>query len=165
APIIIGSHIDSVTDGGNYDGSVGSFGAIEVARSLREQNVRLRRPLEVVLWQNEEGGTVGSALAAGALPSSDLDKTARSGKTIRDGIRIIGGDPERLAESVRKRGDVACYLELHIEQGARLDQSGINIGIVEGIVGLRWSEITIQGFANHAGTTPMDQRQDAMLAA
>jgi N-carbamoyl-L-amino-acid hydrolase len=66
---------------------------------------------------------------------------------------------------VRKKGDLACYIELHIEQGGRLDQAGINIGVVEGIVGLRWFEVTITGFANHAGTTPMDQRQDAMLAA
>jgi len=164
-PILIGSHVDSVTDGGNYDGVVGSFGAIETARSIREQAVRLRHPLEVVIWQNEEGGTIGSKLAIGDLTEADLDKTARSGKTIREGIGIIGGSVSRLAEAVRKRGDLACYLELHIEQGGRLDQTGINIGVVEGIVGLRWFEVTITGLANHAGTTPMDQRHDAMLAA
>jgi N-carbamoyl-L-amino-acid hydrolase len=164
-PILIGSHVDSVTDGGNYDGPVGSFGAIEVARSIREQNIRLRHPLEVMVWQNEEGGTIGSKLAIGDLPEADLDKTARSGKTIRQGIRIVGGDPARLGEAVRKQGDLACYLELHIEQGGRLDQAGLKIGVVEGIVGLRWFEVTITGLANHAGTTPMDQRQDAMLAA
>ena len=164
-PILIGSHVDSVTDGGNFDGPVGSFGAIEAARSLREQNVRLRHPLEVVVWQNEEGGTVGSKLAIGALKDAELDKTARSGKTIREGIGRVGGDVARLAEAVRKPGELACYLELHIEQGGRLEQAGLQIGVVEGIVGLRWFEITIQGFANHAGTTPMDQRQDAMLAA
>ncbi len=164
-PILIGSHVDSVTDGGNYDGVVGSFGAIEVARSILEQNVRLRHPLEVVIWQNEEGGTIGSKLAIGDLSDADLDKTARSGKTIREGIGILGGNVPRLAEAVEKKGDLACYLELHIEQGGRLDQSGINIGVVEGIVGLRWFEVTVTGFANHAGTTPMDQRHDAMLAA
>ena len=84
-PILIGSHVDSVTDGGNFDGPVGSFGAIEVARSLREQNVRLRHPLEVVVWTNEEGGTVGSRCAIGHITPADLDKVARSGKTIRDG--------------------------------------------------------------------------------
>ena len=164
-PILIGSHVDSVTDGGNYDGPVGSFGAIEVARSLREQNARLRHPLEVVVWQNEEGGTIGSKLAIGDLKPADLDKTARSGKTIREGIGLVGGDVARLPEAVRKKGDIACYIELHIEQGGRLEQAGLRIGVVEGIVGLRWFEITVTGFANHAGTTPMDQRQDAMLAA
>lgn len=164
-PILIGSHVDSVTDGGNYDGPVGSFAAIEVARSLRDQNVRLRHPLEVVVWQNEEGGTIGSKLAIGELSEADLDKTARSGKTIREGIALVGGDVARLQQAVRKRGDISCYIELHIEQGGRLHQSGVKIGVVEGIVGLRWFEITVDGFANHAGTTPMDQRQDAMLAA
>ncbi len=164
-PILIGSHVDSVTDGGNYDGPVGSFGAIEVARTLRDRNVRLRHPLEVVVWQNEEGGTIGSKLAIGALPAADLDKTARSGKTIREGIALVGGDVARLGEAVRQKGDLACYIELHIEQGGRLEQAGLQIGVVEGIVGLRWFEITVTGFANHAGTTPMDQRQDAMLAA
>lgn len=163
--ILIGSHIDSVTDGGNYDGPAGSFGAIEVARSLKEQNVRLRHPLEVVVWQNEEGGTVGSKLAIGALTDADLDKVARSGKTIREGISVVGGEVSRLGEAVRQRGSLACYIELHIEQGGLLEKAGLQIGVVQGIVGLRWFEVTIEGSANHAGTTPMDQRQDAMLAA
>ena len=164
-PILIGSHVDSVTDGGNFDGPVGSFGAIEVARSLREQNVRLRHPLEVVVWTNEEGGTVGSRSAIGHITPADLDKVARSGKTIRDGIGIVGGNVAKLSEAERKKGDLACYMELHIEQGGLLEKAGLQIGVVEGIVGLRWFEVTITGFANHAGTTPMDQRQDAMLAA
>jgi N-carbamoyl-L-amino-acid hydrolase len=165
APILIGSHIDSVTDGGNFDGPVGSFGAIEVARTLRETNTRLRHPLDVVIWQNEEGGTTGSKTAIGEMNDVELAKVARSGKTIRDGIGIIGGDVSRLAESVKKPGDFACYIELHIEQGGLLEKAGKQIGVVQGIVGLRWFEVTITGFANHAGATPMDQRQDAMLAA
>ena len=164
-PILIGSHVDSVTDGGNFDGPVGSFGAIEVARSLREQNVRLRHPLHVVVWSNEEGGTVGSRCAIGHVTPADLDKVARSGKTIRDGIGLVGGNVARLSEAVMQKGDLACYMELHIEQGGLLEKAGLQIGVVEGIVGLRWFEVTITGFANHAGTTPMDQRQDAMLAA
>lgn len=163
--ILIGSHVDSVTDGGNFDGPVGSFGAIEVARSLREQQVRLRRSVDVVVWQNEEGGTIGSKLAIGALTDADLDKVARSGKTIRQGIGIVGGDVARLKDAVKKRGDFHCYIELHIEQGGLLEKAGLQIGVVEGIVGLRWFEVTIDGFSNHAGTTPMDQRKDAMLAA
>jgi N-carbamoyl-L-amino-acid hydrolase len=164
-PILIGSHVDSVTDGGNFDGPLGSFSAIEVARALRERSLRLRHPLEVVVWQNEEGGTIGSKLLIGALTDADLDKVARSGKTIREGIGLIGGDVSKLASAVRKRGDIACYIELHIEQGGLLEKAGKQIGVVQGIVGLRWFEITITGFANHAGATPMDQRQDAMLAA
>jgi beta-ureidopropionase / N-carbamoyl-L-amino-acid hydrolase len=164
-PILIGSHVDSVTDGGNYDGPVGTFSAIEVARTLREQGVRLRHPVDVVVWQNEEGGTIGSKLAIGDLTDADLDKVARSGKTIRDGIGLVGGDVARWRESIKKPGDFACYIELHIEQGGLLEKAGLQIGVVQGIVGLRWFEVTITGFANHAGATPMDQRHDAMLAA
>jgi N-carbamoyl-L-amino-acid hydrolase len=165
APLLIGSHVDSVTDGGNYDGPVGSFSAIEVARTLAEQKVRLRHPLDVVVWQNEEGGTVGSKGYIGELTDADLAKTARSGKTVRDGIGIIGGNVARIGDAVKKRGDVAGYFELHIEQGGLLEKASKQIGVVQGIVGLRWFEVTITGFANHAGATPMDQRQDAMLAA
>ena len=165
APIVIGSHIDSVTDGGNYDGPVGSFSAIEVARSVGAQRIPLRHPLEVVVWQNEEGGTIGSKLATGALASAALDATARSGITIRDGTRRIGGDPTRLADAVRRRGEVAGYLELHIEQGGQLEANHLQIGVVQGIVGLRWREVTVTGFANHAGATEMNRRQDALLAA
>lgn len=164
-PILIGSHVDSVTDGGNFDGPVGSFSAIEVARSLREQNVRLRHTLDVVVFQNEEGGTIGSKLMIGALSEADLDRVARSGKTLREGIGLVGGNVAELASAVRRRGELRCYIELHIEQGGLLERAGLQIGVVEGIVGLRWMEVTIEGFANHAGTTPMDQRQDAMLAA
>lgn len=165
APLVIGSHVDSVTDGGNFDGPLGTFAAIEVARALREPRVRLRHPLEVVVWQNEEGGTIGSKAWIGALTDADLAKTARSGVTIRDGIRRLGGDPDRLREVVRRRGDVAGYLELHIEQGGKLEAARTAIGVVQGIVGLRWMEVTITGFANHAGATEMTRRQDAMLAA
>ena len=164
-PILIGSHVDSVTDGGNFDGPVGSFGAIEVARSLREQNIRLKHPLEVVVFQNEEGGTIGSKIMIGALPEADLGKAARSGKTLREGIGLTGGNVAQLASAARKKGDLHCYIELHIEQGGRLEQEGLKVGVVEGIVGLHWIEVTVDGFSNHAGTTPMDQRQDAMLAA
>ncbi len=165
APIMIGSHIDSVTDGGNYDGTVGSFSAIEVARTLSSHGVRLRHPLDVVVWQNEEGGAVGSQGFAGMLDESALSRVARSGRTLREGITLIGGEPDRIGESRRKRGDVACYIELHIEQGGLLEKSGRQIGIVEGIVGIRWFEVTVTGESNHAGATPMDQRHDAMLAA
>ena len=164
-PLLIGSHIDSVPEGGNYDGVVGSMGAIEVAHTLAEKNVTLRHPLEVVIFQNEEGGLIGSRAMDGELTERELDLVSRSGKTIREGIKFIGGDPARLAEVRRSKGDIAAYLELHIEQGGYLDAEKIKIGVVEGIVGINWWDVTIEGFANHAGTTAMNNRQDALLAA
>ncbi len=164
-PLMIGSHIDSVPAGGSYDGQVGSMGAIEVAETLAENDARLRHPLEVVIFQNEEGGTIGSAALARGLTEEDLNIVANSKKTIREGIKFIGGDPDKLASVVRKKGDLAGYVELHIEQGGILHQEKINIGVVEGIVGVFWWDVTIEGFANHAGTTPMNQRHDALLAA
>ena len=164
-PLMIGSHIDSVPAGGSYDGQVGSMGAIEVAQTLAENNVRLRHPLEVVLFQNEEGGTIGSVALARGLTEKDLNLVTNSKKTIREGIKFIGGDTDKLASAVRKKGDLAGYVELHIEQGGILHQEKINIGVVEGIVGVFWWDVTIEGFANHAGTTPMNRRRDALLAA
>jgi N-carbamoyl-L-amino-acid hydrolase len=164
-PLLIGSHIDSVPEGGNYDGVVGSMGAIEVAQTLAEQNLTLRHPLEVVIFQNEEGGLIGSRAMDGELTEKELDLVSRSGKTIREGIKFIGGDPARLNEVKRSKGDIAAYLELHIEQGNTLDTEKINIGVVEGIVGINWWDVTIEGFANHAGTTAMNNRQDALLSA
>jgi N-carbamoyl-L-amino-acid hydrolase len=163
-PLLFGSHIDSVPEGGNYDGVVGSLGAIEVAQTLAENNVTTRHPLELVIFQNEEGGLIGSRAMDGELTEKELDLVSRSGKTIREGITFLGGDPSRLTTVRRKRGDIAAYLELHIEQGGILEAEKINIGIVEGIVGINWWDVTIEGFANHAGTTPMNKRQDALLA-
>lgn len=164
-PLLIGSHIDTVPEGGNYDGVVGSMGAIEVAQTLAQSGVNLQHPLEVVIFQNEEGGLIGSRAISGELEEKELDLVSRSGKTIREGIKFIGGDPARLNEVKRKKGDIAAYLELHIEQGNTLDTEKINIGVVEGIVGIHWWDVTIEGFANHAGTTAMNNRQDALLAA
>lgn len=164
-PLVIGSHIDSVPAGGSYDGQVGSMGAIEVAQTLAGSNVRLRHPLEVVLFQNEEGGTIGSAALARGLTEQDLNLVSNSKKTIREGIKFIGGDPDRIAGALRKKGDLAGYVELHVEQGGILAQEKVDIGVVEGIVGVYPWDVTIDGVANHAGTTPMNQRHDALLAA
>jgi N-carbamoyl-L-amino-acid hydrolase len=163
-PLWFGSHVDSVPEGGNYDGPVGSLGAIEVAQTLAERGITTRHPLNVVIFQNEEGGTVGSRAVVGELHDTDLDLGSRSGKTIRNGITFIGGNPARLASARRAPGDAAAYLELHIEQGGHLDKEQLNIGVVEGIVGIGWWDVTIEGFANHAGTTAMNDRRDAMLA-
>ncbi|MGH9875525.1 MAG: Zn-dependent hydrolase [Pyrinomonadaceae bacterium] len=164
-PLLMGSHIDSVPEGGNYDGVVGSLSAIEVAQTLAENSIATRHPLEVIIFQNEEGGLIGSRAIDGELTEHELDLVSRSEKTIREGIKFIGGDPTKLASVIRKRGDIAAYLELHIEQGGILETEKIDIGVVEGIVGINWWDVTIEGFANHAGTTPMNQRQDALLAA
>jgi N-carbamoyl-L-amino-acid hydrolase len=163
-PIVFGSHIDSVPEGGNYDGDVGSMSAIEVAQTLAERNVTTRHPLEVAIWQNEEGGLYGSRALSGQLVSSELKNVSSSGKTIEQGITFLGGDPSKLEQVKRRKGDIAGYFELHIEQGGILDASKIDIGVVEGIVGIKQWEVTVTGFANHAGTTPMDQRHDALLA-
>ncbi|MBI4468594.1 MAG: Zn-dependent hydrolase [Acidobacteria bacterium] len=164
-PLMIGSHIDSVPEGGSYDGQIGSMGTIEVAQTLDESDSRLRHPLEVVIFQNEEGGTVGSLAIARGLTEAELNLVTQSRKSIREGIKFIGGDPDRLAGAVRKKGDIAGYIELHIEQGGTLHRERVDIGVVEGIVGVYWWNVTVTGFANHAGTTPMDQRRDALLAA
>ena len=164
-PLAIGSHIDSVPEGGNYDGQVGSMGAIEVAQTLADNNHTLRHPLEVIIFANEEGGTYGSHAMSAGITESQLAQVSNSGKTVREGIRFIGGDPDKLAAARRKRGDLAAYLELHIEQGGILHSEKVNIGVVEGIVGVYWWEVTVEGFANHAGTTPMKGRRDALLAA
>lgn len=165
-PIIFGSHVDSVPEGGNFDGPVGVFGAIEVAHTLREGNVTTNHPLEVVVWQNEEGGTWGSHLiTAEQITPAELATVSRSGMAIADGIKALGQDAANIASAKRARGSAHAYVELHIEQGGNLDREKLDIGIVEGIVGLRQWEVTIEGFANHAGTTPMDGRRDAMLSA
>jgi len=164
-PLMIGSHIDSVPQGGSYDGQVGSIGAIEVAQTIAENNVRLKHPLEVVIFQNEEGGTIGSTAMARGLTENDLNIVTNSKKTIREGIKFIGGDPDKLATVRRNKGDIAAYVELHIEQGGSLYAEKTDIGVVEGIVSVNWWEVTVEGFANHAGTTPMNQRHDALLAA
>lgn len=164
-PLIIGSHIDSVPMGGNYDGDVGSLSAIEVAQTLKESQSTLRHPLEVIIFQNEEGGTIGSHALGEGLTDRLLSQRSQSGKTIREGTRLVGGDTDRLRAALRAPGSIAGYFELHIEQGGTLEREKLDIGVVEGIVGILHSDVTIEGFANHAGTTPMDLRHDALLSA
>jgi N-carbamoyl-L-amino-acid hydrolase len=121
--------------------------------------------LDIIIFSNEEGGLIGSKALIGKLKKEGLEVVSQSGLTMREGIKAIGGNHDRLNEMIRKKGDLAAYLELHIEQGGILDQEKINIGVVEGIVGIEDWEITVEGFANHAGATPMNNRQDALLAA
>ena len=163
--IMLGSHIDSVPGGGNYDGQVGSMGALEVAATLAAAAYTTRHPLEISIFSNEEGGKTGSRALAGEVETFELDIVTASGFTIADGIQRLGGNPDRLEELRRRDGSVEAFLELHIEQGAVLDADEIDIGVVEGIVGImRWTVI-VDGSTNHAGTTPMDRRADAMVGA
>jgi N-carbamoyl-L-amino-acid hydrolase len=164
-PILFGSHIDSVPNGGNYDGDVGVIGAIEVIELLKAAGYTTRHPLEVVVFTDEEGGTVGSQAMAGRLPTAALDQASHSGMSVRDGIRAVGGDADKLESARRRPGEIKAFIELHIEQGGLLEASSTDIGVVEGIVGIRWWDITVEGMANHAGTTPMNERRDALLAA
>ncbi|MET7030131.1 Zn-dependent hydrolase [Sediminicola luteus] len=163
--IAFGSHTDTVPDGGNYDGCVGSMAALEVALTLFENNVATIHPLEVIIFSNEEGGLLGSRALAGALSPEALLVKNSSGYTQGEGANRLGGDVSRIEEAARKKGELAAFLELHIEQGGILDGENIDIGIVEGIVGIKWWDVEITGFANHAGTTPMNMRKDALLAA
>jgi beta-ureidopropionase / N-carbamoyl-L-amino-acid hydrolase len=164
-PILFGSHIDSVPEGGSYDGDVGSMSAIEVAKTLQENQTQTRHPLEVVIFQNEEGGLVGSRAMSGQLDVKELALISQSGKSNGDGITFIGGDLTKFESVKRAKGDIAAYVEVHIEQGGTLERTKTDIGVVEGIVGINRWDVTVDGFANHAGTTPMDQRHDAMLSA
>jgi N-carbamoyl-L-amino-acid hydrolase len=164
-PLILGSHIDSVPEGGNYDGDVGSLAAIEVAQTLSEAGHTLRHPLLVAIWCDEEGGLTGSRAFVGDIGPSELREPGRDGVPLADKLRRIGGDPERLEQARQAPGSVAGYLELHIEQGGTLDERGVPIGVVLGIVGIHHYDVTLTGFANHAGTTPMDRRRNALLAA
>lgn len=164
-PIAFGSHIDMVPDGGNYDGTLGSIGALEVIEILNENKITTEHPLEVIIFGNEEGGTIGSRAMTSGLTKEGLLQKSQSGLTMAQGITAIGGRPDDIAGTVRKKGDIKAFLELHIEQGGILEKEKIQIGVVEGIVGIvRW-DVTVEGFANHAGATPMNMRQDALLAA
>ena len=163
--IMFGSHIDSVPGGGNYDGDVGVIGAIEVIHLMQENGIRTRHPLEIVSFTDEEGGLIGSRAMIGDVDDQTLSVVSHAGMTIGAGISAVGGDPNRLDLAERQPGELKAFIELHIEQGAFLDEENIDIGVVEGIVGIRWWDVTIEGFANHAGTTPMDRRWDAMVSA
>jgi len=164
-PIMFGSHIDSVLGGGNYDGQAGVVAAFEVVDLLNANNVQTKSPLDVVIFSNEEGGLIGSLAIAGRLGHETLKGMSDSGLTIREGIKKIGGDPERLDDAIIEEGVLKAFFELHIEQGAFLDQDNVDIGVVEGIVGIEWWDVSLKGVSNHAGTTPMNQRTDALVAA
>jgi beta-ureidopropionase / N-carbamoyl-L-amino-acid hydrolase len=168
-PVLFGSHIDSVPNGGNFDGDLGSLAAIEAVQTLQESGTTTRRPLEIVVWSNEEGvafnnGLAGSRAAAGEWDAGEID-TVWNGVKKSDAIRKIGGAPDKLASARLPKGAFDSYIELHIEQGGTLDAAHIPVGVVDGIVAIHRYDVEVRGFANHAGTTPMPDRHDALLAA
>src|SRR5215203_1678109 len=168
-PILFGSHIDSVPTGGNFDGDLGTFAALEVIQAVQAAKMQTRHPLEMVLWAHEEStafgiGTAASRIVAGDLQAGDMDRVW-NGMKRSDAIRRIAGDPARIDTAVRGKGTWHSYVELHIEQGGTLDKAKIPIGIVQGIVAIHRYDVVIEGAVNHAGTTPMNERHDAMVAA
>jgi N-carbamoyl-L-amino-acid hydrolase len=164
-PISFGSHTDAVPNGGNYDGDLGVIAAIECIQLLNENHLMTEHPLEVIDFVDEEGGLTGSQLMIGELPTERLNAVTNSGKTIRQGIHDLGGDTSHLEKAIRKPGSMSAFLELHIEQGANLDNRHLDIGVVEGIVGVEGWSIVVTGKTNHAGTTPMLLRKDALVVA
>jgi N-carbamoyl-L-amino-acid hydrolase len=144
------------------------MGALEVMATLIENRVATRHPLEYVVWAAEESnystGLHGSRMAAGLIEEGEFDRV-QNGVSKRDAVKKIGGDVARIAEARRAKGSFHAYLELHIEQGGKLDRAGVPIGVVEGIVTIDDFDVKIRGFANHAGTTPMGERRDALVAA
>jgi N-carbamoyl-L-amino-acid hydrolase len=164
-PILFGSHIDSVPNGGKYDGALGVLGAAECIEVLKENNIIPNHPLQVIVFTNEEEGMTGSRGIIGDLDDVALNASSQSGKTVKDGVRALEGNPDKIKNAAKKKGSIKAYLELHIEQGAVLESKNLQIGIVEGIVGINWWDVLIEGKANHAGTTPMNLRQDCLLAA
>jgi N-carbamoyl-L-amino-acid hydrolase len=139
-------------------------------RALSDAHVTTRHPLEAVVWTNEEGphfgiSALGSGVAAGVLGPEILDRKDENGTTVADWLKRYGQDPARLIEARIPRGSLAALVELHIEQGPNLYESKVPIGVVQGIVGLERWKCVVSGMANHAGTTPMNRRKDALVAA
>ncbi|PKB81808.1 MAG: hypothetical protein BZY88_05780 [SAR202 cluster bacterium Io17-Chloro-G9] len=168
--IALGSHTDTVPSGGKYDGALGVLAAIECAQALSDSGSSLRHPLEVLVFTNEEGTRyhrwlLGSRAMAGLLEPADLTAVDDEGVPLSARLPEIGGDLSRIGEAQRGPGDLSAYLELHIEQGPSLEQSGNSIGVVTGITGRIVLEVQVNGTANHAGTTPMTARHDALVSA
>jgi beta-ureidopropionase / N-carbamoyl-L-amino-acid hydrolase len=167
APVLTGSHADTQPTGGRYDGIYGVLGALEVVRALNDAQIVTERPIDVVIWTNEEGSRFAPAMIASGVFAGiytleyGLSRTDSSGTTIGEALEKIGYDG---AEPVGGFPIHAVY-ELHIEQGAILERSGHTIGVVTGGQGQRWYEVTLEGVDAHAGTTPMELRHDALVGA
>ncbi len=168
--LVAGSHSDTVPAGGRFDGMLGLLAALEAVQSIREQQVALAHPLEVVDFLAEEPSDfgiscIGSRSWAGALTASDLARSLPSKVTLASAIESVGGRTPLLGGAIRTQDSVSGYVELHIEQGLVLAERKAEIGVVTAIVGIRRHEVTIEGRADHAGTTPMSLRRDALVGA
>ena len=160
-----GSHIDTVPCGGHYDGAYGVLAGLEAVRVLQENQIKLDRSIEVIVFTDEEGSMIGSKAIAGRV-TQDRDYYHRpDGTDIQTCLTRIGGNWDDIALAHRHSEDLAAFVELHVEQGPVLESMTKQIGVVEGIVGQRRFNITVKGSANHAGTTPMQMRCDALVAA
>lgn len=168
-PIAIGSHTDTVPMGGAYDGSLGVVAALAVIEALHAADLRLRHPIELINFAAEEatmaGGTTGSQAMTGIFDMAILDKNAWDGRSVRE--HLVGADlvPEQIQNAERAVGSMAAFVELHIEQSNRLEQANLPVAIVDGFVGIRRYAVRFDGTANHAGTTPMAARDDALITA
>ncbi|MFD1415669.1 Zn-dependent hydrolase [Oceanobacillus jeddahense] len=167
--VIVGSHFDSVPHGGDYDGPAGVIAGIEIAALFQENQIKPAYPLEIIAIIEEEGsrfggGLMGSRGIAGYLQKEDLEQLKdKDGISVPEAMKQIGLDPS--LEVKRDPETIKAFLEMHIEQGPILEEEQISVGVVESIVGLTQLEVTISGKAGHAGTTPMDRRSDALVAA
>ena len=163
--IATGSHIDTVPCGGHFDGAYGVLAGLEVVRVLKENQIKLDRPIEVIVFTDEEGSMIGSKAMSGRIVSDPEYYRRPDGTDIQTCLATIGGDWHKLIQARRSAEDIFAFVELHVEQGPVLESMGKQIGVVEGIVGQRRFNITVKGSANHAGTTPMSMRCDALVAA
>ncbi|MEA4880717.1 MAG: Zn-dependent hydrolase [Synergistaceae bacterium] len=169
--IMVGSHFDSVKNGGNFDGPAGVVMALEIARLLHENKVETELPIEFAALVEEEGGRFGGGLfgsraMTGQVSPEELDSSRdRDGISLGEAMSRAGFDPGRLEEAVRPEGSLRAFMEMHIEQGPVLESEGIDLGIVRTIVGIHQKEVEILGRADHSGTTPMDMRKNALAAA
>jgi N-carbamoyl-L-amino-acid hydrolase len=166
--LLLGSHLDSVPNGGRFDGALGVVAALEVLRTIKDAGLSLPVHLEAIDFTDEEGtlvGVLGSQAVAGQLTMEALQSPRGGRANLEEGMRRAGLSDEGFLNAKRDPSSLAGYLELHIEQGPRLVQSAIKIGVVTGIVGIVSYHLTYHGKANHAGTTPMETRADASLGA
>jgi N-carbamoyl-L-amino-acid hydrolase len=167
--VLTGSHIDTVPEGGTLDGALGVVAGLECLETIVRTKTATRRPLAVAAWSDEEGrygSLFGSRAFCGLLDVAKIPEMAAvDGETLVSAMRRAGFDPARIPEAKAPPGAVAAYLELHIEQGPRLEEARVDIGVVEAIVGVRRSRVVFHGQADHAGTTPMERRRDAFLGA
>jgi allantoate deiminase len=168
--IMLGSHIDTVVDAGKYDGNLGVLAAIAVVADMARRDERLEHAIEVAAFGEEEGSRfpthiLTSSALIGAVKPALLDMKDSDGITVRDALTAAGGDAKAYRTCVRKKSEIAAYLELHIEQGPVLDDKGLALAAVTAINGSTRLAVTVEGFAGHAGTVPMGSRRDALAAA